>query len=422
MFQSANVIFRILFILSLIRGGYAQTLEDFEERFDSELMKIEEKADESEEGLRKQYMGALLRFDAEARRNGDLDGLEAARLEIKRVESPGTLEVDGETGHEHINRMRGIIRKKMRQIRVSRAKNVSRMVESVERYAHNHSTRLTRENRIEDAKAWRDWSEALRERPLVANALNRINQIEAKERRMEAARNDPSNFHEALQGSPVVLVKAPAKEFPGSPAAYLAGNEPKGSDKRLSGVRTPSAAGAGNSLVSSRVMLVEDEATLSSSRSSYYSTRRKEHVYVPRVEISPLPTKSLGRSLVVFDLYRRGSGSKREIIRTDQLLLPPVESGVKLVLDSGPYEYETHKTRSAYFGSSKSATAHEFYGYVVSIFDQDGALFYQRATESGLEDYARETPPSGGGDDPEGKPEGAAVGEDDQDRAWRRVD
>ena len=397
---------------------YAQSLSDFEKRFDAELEKIQRSAGESEESLRKNYLGALLRFEAEARRSGDLEGLEIARREIQRVESQGPLETDVGVGHERIDQMRGIIREKMKEIRLSRAKRVAGMVEGVERYARNQAKQLTRDNQITDAKAWRDWSETLRERPKVAKAMDRMDQVEARKRKIEKEANDPSNFHPSLRGTPVELVNTPGKEFPDRPTAYVAGKEPQGEDKRLGGVRTPSAAGSGMTLVTSRVKLVEDESTLSSTRSSYHSSKRKQHVYVPRLEISPLPNKSLGRSLVVFDLYRRGSGSKREVIRTDRLLLPPLESGRKVVLDSGPYEYETYKIRSSYFGNSKSSTAHEFYGFIVSIFDQDGKLFYQRATESGLEDYARERVPSFDAAETE---EGAEAGEDEQNRLWRRV-
>ena len=99
------------------------------------------------------------------------------------------------------------------------------------------------------------------------------------------------------------------------------------------------------------------------------------------------------KSLVVFDLYKRGSGSKRQIIRTDKIIVPPLDGGKWVFVDSGKYQYETEKYRSIYGSSYDDATAEEFYGYVVSIFDEQGKLYYQRATNRVLNDYARTSPP-----------------------------
>jgi hypothetical protein len=377
------------------------TLEAFEARFNEELGKIRAENQGKVSGLRRNYMAALLRFESTARQNGDLEGVEATRKEIQRIESSENLEPENDSTHPDILNMQGVIRETLQTYQLEEAREIETLLRNVATYVDSASSSLTQNNQIQDAIAWRNWGEALKDRPVLASALQRLKEEKAEVKEAENAAADPNGFHQALQGNPVEVVKEVAKKFPSGPRLYAAGSEPKGDDKRIGGSKIPSAAGAGMSLLTSRIRLIEEDETLHSDRTSYYSSKSKSLLYVARVEMSPLPGKPLGRTLVVFDMFKRGSGSKREIIRTDHILLPPIDPGQRVVIDSSPYAYETSKVR--YFGQSYSgSTADEFYGYVVTMFNENGELFYQRATDTMLVDYARKTPPTNIG--PQGPP------------------
>jgi len=371
------------------------TLEDFGVRFEEELEKIVETRQEKQAELRRKYIGALLRIESTAKRQGDLTGVEAARAEIKRVELEPNLAPENISSHPEIARMQNVVKDTLTEYQTEQHQKVQQLVQTVRGYIESASSNLVQQDKIEEAIAWRNWGEKLEERPKVAAA---IQMLQEKQRRLEELENRPpdvESFHPALRGDPIRLLTEKAKSFPGRPGAYIAGTEPTGKEKRLGSAKIPSAQGAGNTILSGRIKLIEEEVTTNSSRTSWSSTREKSHLYVARVEFNPLPGKDLGRTLVIFDLYKRGSGSRREVIQTDSMVLPPISSGKRMIVDATPYRYESYKYRDEWGYRAESATADEFYGYIVSFFDQDGDLFYQRATESVLEDYARTAPPEG---------------------------
>ena len=75
-------------------------------------------------------------------------------------------------------------------------------------------------------------------------------------------------------------------------------------------------------------------------------------------------------------------------------MAPAMPSGARWVADSGTYSYETTSLDYTIPGYDRdTATADEFYGFIVSIFDQDGQLLLQRATERMLNEYARTSVP-----------------------------
>jgi hypothetical protein len=157
---------------------------------------------------------------------------------------------------------------------------------------------------------------------------------------------------------------------------------------------TPSAQGSGLTLISAQLRLVDEENTVNKNFTGWSSHRQKTHLFVGRLQMTPLPGRSIGRSLVTFDLYKKGSGSRREIIRTDSILIPPVAAGQQVVVDSGVYAYETEKYRYTGGYRYESATADEFNGYIVSVFDERGKLILQRSSDRQLDDYARTEPPA----------------------------
>ena len=155
-------------------------------------------------------------------------------------------------------------------------------------------------------------------------------------------------------------------EFSLSPKAYVSGSEPKGNQKRITS-NTPSMKGAGNTQLTGTIILIEEKDI---TKSGYYGNRNEKSLtYVPRLSISPIIGQSLDRGLVVFDLYKRGTGSKRSIIQTD--------------------EYDSSWSSYDY----KRSSADEFYGFIASIFNKDDELIFQRASERMLNEYARATPP-----------------------------
>lgn len=398
-----KILFRIFFIgcfsSSLLLR--AMSLEEAETRFNEQIQSVQADQQEKEQELRKMYLQALLRYESSAKRQGDLDGLQAAHSEINRVESESGLSTAPVRGPQELQHLAGVVNGKLEEFAKESAEKITAMVESVAPYAETMAAEMTRQGSIEEALAWRTWGRNLEDRPEVKEAFA----VAGRSARAGTENREPSAEAPALfRQRPAKVISTKAIEFPRSPALYQAGMEPDGDEKRITS-NTPSAQGAGNSLMQVRIKLIEEDTTLREYDGVGYDYKHKEYLYAARMEFTPLPGKSLDTSLVVFDLYKRGTGSKRGIIRTEGLVIPPLEFGTRWVVDSGSYTYETREYDSRWSGwDSESATADEFYGYIVSIFDQEGNLLVQRASERMLGEYARTSPPDDF-DDPQSEDE-----------------
>ncbi|MCH8512678.1 MAG: hypothetical protein LAT83_13655 [Kiritimatiellae bacterium] len=383
----------IFFLLSPLGSAQELTLEALESRFDEETTKVEERFRENVQGLERNYTAALLRFENSARTIPDLDGVLAAQEEIKRVERGQGLRPSALSSHEEISRMQTMVRNHMDRFELARAEELMRLVTFVRNFSDNTSNELTQRGDIQTAVAWRDWGEKVSKRPdvLAAKALMEKNAART-EREVPAA--PPREIHPALRGDPFKVINEPVDDFVDNPRAYVFGNEPKGGEKRVT-ASTPSAAGSGHTLMQGRLRLVDEEDMLSRYTSRWSSYRERSHLYVPRLQLNPLPGQTIPKSLVVFDLFKRGSGSRREIIRTDSVIIPPVQAGTQLVVDSGVYAYNSAQYRSSISGyRSDRATADQFYGFIVSVFDESGNLIFQRASDRALDSHARSDPPA----------------------------
>lgn len=392
-----HIVYIWLVSLSVAATASAQsmTLEECDRRFNEQLDLLKQQHREKVEGMQRSYLAALLRFENEAKQRGDLTGVQAARREIGRVEDLeklSTLDEFEPSDHERIRHMRGVMRERLDAFGLERAQGVAGLADSVGEYVDRTSMELTQQNKIDQAVAWRKWSEKLDENQEVLIANRKLNRRQA----VRKAENPPpragDNLHDALKGTPVKLKDGPPEGFPDRAAAYRGGSEPPAKDKKIGHASIPNAKGMGGAYITSKVKLVDQSDTLASSRGYYSHYKHETELFVPRLEFNPLLNKPLGRTLVVFDLYKRGSGSKRELITTDSILLPPIEAQRKVVVDAKPYAYETQKYRG-YFTRYESSTAEEFYGYIVTIFDENGEMIFQRSTERALNDLAREHPP-----------------------------
>ena len=270
-----------------------------------------------------------------------------------------------------------------------------KLCKALAQYMENGSATLTQQGKIEEALKWRARAKTVFEIDAYADAARVLEtqQTALPTETKATAETESKTVHPALKGKPAEIAAKPAAEVSPRPSAYWAGNEPSANEKRVT-ESTPGAAGMGHTQLTGKLKLIDETVTKNKYNTGYSSWKEQSHLYVGRVQFAPLPGKALGKTLVVFDLYKRGSGSKREVIRTDRILLPPVESGQQVVVDSGAYEYDTSKYRSSYSAYRYDYTsADEFYGFVVSFFDEEGKLFYQRTSEKALGEYARHIPP-----------------------------
>jgi len=368
----------------------AMELEQADERFAQELATIQGSTREKLTALRNSYLSALLRFETRVRTGGDLDGVQAARQEIQRVENGESLLPPEPATHPDLLQMQEVIEQQLSRFRLEESTAIRELVQNVQRYASGQASSLTQQGEIPKALSWRNWGQELEEREPVERALTFLTEL-------EGAAPDPdeqlaAERHPALEGEPVEIVTRRSEEFSERPAAYRLGSQPDGDEKRLR-PGTPSMQGSGHTRVSVQVRLVDEVDTLATERTGWSTARSKAHTYVARLQISPLVGKPLGRTLAVFDLFKRGSGSQRELLRSDRILLPPQEPGVQRVVDSGMYRYETFKYRDDWGYRLEQATADEFYGYVVTVFDEKGNMILQRSSDRALDEYAREAPP-----------------------------
>lgn len=379
-------------MLAAFLNAQGLTLEALETRWGEEVAAVNARHLESLEGLKRNYLAALLRFEARARSESDLDGVLEAQREITRLDEIGELAPAVFSTHPEIARMQGVMRQQVQSIGLTKANEIAGLAQNVRRFSESNSMELTQRGNIQEALAWREWGEELFRRPEVIQAQQLTRSAEARERRESAP--PPVQAHPSVQGAPTELIRTSANDFVDTPRAFVLGNEPSGSERRVIESR-PSAAGSGHTLLQGRLRLVDEEDTLSRYTSRWSSYRSRSHLYVPRLQVSPLPGQTLGKSLVVFDLFKRGTGNRREIIRTDRLILPPIESGTVVVVDSGVYEYNSSRYRSNIGGYRRDqATADEFHGFIVSIFDEQGNLLYQRGSDRGLDSFARNEPPA----------------------------
>lgn len=381
----------IMCVVAAIGSAQELTLQETQSRFNEEMQKLQSEKISRQNDLKAMYLPALLRFETRTRREGNLEALQAVRNEIQRVEGIEGLTPPPVEAREYLQALGNIVTEKLAEIEKHSVTRKLDIVNSLSDFSERRATLHTQQGALEKALAWRDWGQSLKEDPVVREALEAQQRHDKKQQAASRAaeRNKPA----VLRLPPLKPVETKAAKFSATPALYRAGVEPDGDEKRISSF-TPSAQGAGHSLLQTNLKLIENVEVLSNIDRRGYDYKHKAHTFVARVEFSPLPGKSLDRSLIVFDLYKRGSGTDRGVIRTEGFMAPPLPSGARWVADAGTYSYETTSVDYSFPGYDRdTATADEFYGYIVSIFDKDGKLLLQRSTERMLNEFARTSVP-----------------------------
>lgn len=379
----------LLFCLCISTQLFSQgmSLEEFNQRYKQELGKITQSREAQTQALKIKYMGALLRLENQAKTQGNLDLLQATRAEITRIEQEENIADETDMPPELQDLHQVVVNLNREHIKTE-SEAVVKLVDNLKSYADSRSVDATRQNDIPQAVAWQKWASDVGNDALVSRAYETVNR---PQKDAGSGDNPQNNVHESVQGTPTQIIEEKANEFVGSPRVYRKGKEPEGNEKRIRG-STPSMQGAGNTLLTGTLTLIEEKDINKSGFSGNY--KEKSLTYVPRLTISPLIGKTLDPCLVVFDLFKRGSGSKRAIIRTDKIITPFLKTSDQIVIDAGKYEYETEEYNSSISSYDyKYSTEDEFYGFIVTIFNQKGELIFQRASERILNDYARETPP-----------------------------
>lgn len=388
-----NLLLVFVIVFTCISRAQQPSLPDVEKRLEEEVSKVRAQKEEKIKTLRQNYLTALLRLEATSRANGDLDGLQAARDEIQRIDGTKPLAVEAPSTHTELRRLQDVISGQLGEFSRTESKALADLVSAVTRFAETTSTTLTQQNRIEEAMQFREWSRGLLQRPEFAEALQQARVETPVTPPPGDTPVDTAQVHPQFGKDPVPFQASGEVTFGEEAKAYILGQEPKATEKRVN-MSTPSAQGSGLTLISAQLRLVDEENTVNKNFTGWSSHRQKTHLFVGRLQMTPLPGRSIGRSLVTFDLYKKGSGSRREIIRTDSILIPPVAAGQQVVVDSGVYAYETEKYRYTGGYRYESATADEFNGYIVSVFDERGKLILQRSSDRQLDDYARTEPPA----------------------------
>lgn len=374
------------------------TLEQMDAYYDDQIRKLELAYREQMKNLERGYVRALDRGVASAQEKSNLNAVLALQQEISRLEQGGKLRTDlPEGAPAALKTMQSKIAEAQGNYQRVRSQEIEKLTLRYISNLDSRSAAATRNGNIDQALRYRDRANQLREHPKYLAALD----VLAKSQNLVSAGGSSGNSTtaaevpsewELLNRKAPALVSIPATRLPAKTTAYVKGCEMDINTKRVRS-STPSAAGSGMTRVSCNVALVDDKDTRNSWRTSYSSSRTNYHTVVPRLTMTPLPNKPLGKSLVVFDYYSRGKGSLRNRIATHSVLVPPLEAGESIVVDSQPHRYSVYKYRSAYSGTYKSTTGDEFYGFVVSVFGTDGDLILQRSSNNALHDIARTQPP-----------------------------
>ncbi|MFP6905787.1 MAG: hypothetical protein VCG02_11260, partial [Verrucomicrobiota bacterium] len=131
--------------------------------------------------------------------------------------------------------------------------------------------------------------------------------------------------------------------------------------------------------------------TTSRSRDSEYSTRNIKKAYIPRLVFMAGPSHNFKDATILFEYFTR-QGNTRSIVKSDRARIPMLQSMKPMVADAEGYANVITKTAGVeeYAGSpSRSSEKPEYYGFIASIYDREGALIFQRCTNRSLAEFGK---------------------------------
>lgn len=175
---------------------------------------------------------------------------------------------------------------------------------------------------------------------------------------------------------------------------YASGDEPAKTVKAFNLQHTGRQSRAAIGFVDAEIGVYTDTAALESTHGSGWSRREGAVRYVPRISIKCLSSAGLQNAVVSIsyvsrDLY--GSmRSDRKTAMVENIPLPAMRAGDQRILDAAGLALHRSENGTGE-GQYNHGKGRELFGLVVSVFNPQGTLLFQRATHSSLESYASAT-------------------------------
>ena len=355
----------------VISGELPEHVLAVQDRFGYLLNELTIKRNTEIERLNSIYEEKLVALEAEARSEGDLDGVVALRAEIERfrdTEQVSREEIQSEpSGLGNLQQiyLAAIVSGRVLEIDEQIVHLSDRYIRGLEEQKRN----MVHADDIPTAKALR----------------NEIERVQNNSRRIRAL--DTQQAAQALLAESGTETAGDPQDDPvWEDGVYPLGDEPSfsGSEKNLRHTAHSRAVAHFGHLT---LLVREESSDVRDRRSGYYHGGRwrrynvqyGEFQYYPRVVFRPSPREDIRLGSAVFQYYADplASSESLKLVRTEIIPLPrTLNSAQGVVVDGGGVGYTMSEWRPRGSGRSRG---HRHAGIVVSIYDVNGDLVAQRA-------------------------------------------
>lgn len=229
-------------------------------------------------------------------------------------------------------------------------------------------------------------------------AMATVKRMDAPKKKKTTPKPKPKPAQQQPEEQPVQhIASAPVTAIPKA-AFYAPGKEPRQRTWKLTLYHTSQASRAILSNVRAEVVIFEDDSGVVRQKSSNkYYTHRSESgkvMYVPRITLAAQGSGGLKDSTMVIEYMSRDKNTKKAIARdrTEHVKFPKMPSGKRIVVDGGGVGLDTQSTKySGYiYATGKHEYGREIFGFIISVFDGNGSMIYQRCTQRSLKNYVRD--------------------------------
>ena len=380
-------------------------LGELRSAYEKNLAAIKKTYDDGVARWPQDYLAALKALQSKFQKSGDLEGYQGVQAEIDRFQAAA--EIPDEALEASGPELKAV-QKKFQAIPAELARQKTQKVLTLfQQYTSKLTamqTDLTKQNRIEDALAVNAEIKRVKESPEVAAAEFERMEQEAKAAQDKSAEAKPQSGKIQEPAAPAGETSSRPQRFEQAAAyerskIYTDGKPPDlpGISFKPLALRPTANAGARRKL-NVTALLGSSESMEQRSDSSWGGVARaKSGTASYRVRLF---LKTTGTSLTVENVtlvveyyskdLRSGSGKiTPERMLVEHIRIPRIDfQGIAVDCPDVSTYQSSYSYSSAWGGSHKDKIGREFYGIVVSVFEQDKSICYQAVSGSALDRFA----------------------------------
>jgi hypothetical protein len=226
-------------------------------------------------------------------------------------------------------------------------------------------------------------------RALFLNLVNYLIRGRNQEPELPEASAVPAAQPPPAPVPPVTACPAGMPSYPTAPVIYEAGKTPPGPAKdfkscRLYYTSKENRAASAFYGFDAAMGIRSDRLNISKDNSIYCNYQQEDGVvyYTPRIKISAKNKSIPPNALLTIEYYSRPiTGTGRNLEAVQHVTIPEIERGKDLMVDAGElgtYRYSCKTT------SYKHQSGKEMYGIILTLFDSNGTLLFQQASQQSL--------------------------------------